>query len=241
MTITGKTRTSLAAVFSVLLFATSGNAPVYANVIQLENSGYPDGSFHLPGILPSGKPDFDHKVNTHVVRQGNNGSMLIVTGMGGNHYFNVSNEESYPLTGGYVLKAHFDSEGKLLDGNVKITGSIMNDDGMGSMGGGKLFEADLGSDMSDTDSAYTSDLIGLNISNIICSSVISQLVPGGCAQYGSVYLPLDEGGFDGFMDRYYSRGRAVTSMPSAIPVPAAAWLFGSGLIGLVGMARRRKY
>ena len=26
----------------------------------------------------------------------------------------------------------------------------------------------------------------------------------------------------------------------AIPVPAAAWLFGSGLLGLVGMARRKK-
>jgi hypothetical protein len=28
--------------------------------------------------------------------------------------------------------------------------------------------------------------------------------------------------------------------PSEIPVPAAAWLFGSGLIGLVGVARRRR-
>ena len=27
---------------------------------------------------------------------------------------------------------------------------------------------------------------------------------------------------------------------SAIPVPAAVWLFGSGLIGLVGLARRKK-
>jgi hypothetical protein len=27
---------------------------------------------------------------------------------------------------------------------------------------------------------------------------------------------------------------------SAIPVPAAAWLFGSGLLGLIGVARRKK-
>jgi len=28
--------------------------------------------------------------------------------------------------------------------------------------------------------------------------------------------------------------------PSAVPVPAAAWLFGTALIGFVGMSRRRK-
>ena len=31
---------------------------------------------------------------------------------------------------------------------------------------------------------------------------------------------------------------AVTLASSAVPVPAAAWLFGSGLLGLVGVARR---
>jgi len=32
-----------------------------------------------------------------------------------------------------------------------------------------------------------------------------------------------------------------TANVSAVPVPAAVWLFGSGLIGLVGLARRKKY
>jgi hypothetical protein len=27
---------------------------------------------------------------------------------------------------------------------------------------------------------------------------------------------------------------------SVVPVPAAVWLFGSGLLGLIGMARRKK-
>jgi len=33
--------------------------------------------------------------------------------------------------------------------------------------------------------------------------------------------------------------RSIDVSPAAVPVPAAAWLLGSGLLGLVGMARRR--
>ncbi len=42
---------------------------------------------------------------------------------------------------------------------------------------------------------------------------------------------------DGF-NRYYTNGTDVQSMPMATPVPAAAWLLGSGLIGLIGIRRR---
>lgn len=33
---------------------------------------------------------------------------------------------------------------------------------------------------------------------------------------------------------------SVTITPAVVPVPAAVWLFGSGLVGLVGVARRRR-
>ena len=36
-------------------------------------------------------------------------------------------------------------------------------------------------------------------------------------------------GFSGFVEQQ-----------TVVPVPAAVWLFGSGLLGLVGMARRKK-
>ena len=35
-------------------------------------------------------------------------------------------------------------------------------------------------------------------------------------------------------------GDPCAAVPNAVPVPAAVWLFGSGLLGLVGVARRKK-
>ncbi len=46
------------------------------------------------------------------------------------------------------------------------------------------------------------------------------------------FLPRDY--FDLNFKTYYD-----DNLASAVPVPAAAWLFGSGLIGLVGIARRK--
>ena len=46
-------------------------------------------------------------------------------------------------------------------------------------------------------------------------------------------IALYPGGAKG---KYQTTGLAVTS----VPVPAAVWLFGSGLVGLAGVVRRRK-
>lgn len=41
-------------------------------------------------------------------------------------------------------------------------------------------------------------------------------------------------------DFSFVNGDASPSPPSAVPVPAAIWLFGTGLLGLVGFSKRRK-
>ena len=52
--------------------------------------------------------------------------------------------------------------------------------------------------------------------------------------------PMDNGPFSGYNANFDMTSVTVTNI-STIPVPAAVWLFGSGLIGLVGVARRRKH
>ena len=61
------------------------------------------------------------------------------------------------------------------------------------------------------------------------------------ACYAWAFLPGSGGEQTPFQTYLYFSAWAVQSGDvSAVPVPAAVWLFGSGLIGLVGFARRKK-
>ena len=52
---------------------------------------------------------------------------------------------------------------------------------------------------------------------------------------GILGLGMVDGAFPGFNANFNLN----TAATSAVPVPAAVWLFGSGLLGLVGVARRK--
>lgn len=57
---------------------------------------------------------------------------------------------------------------------------------------------------------------------------------------GVMGIPMAAGGpFSGFSANY-NFNLTATPKPSAVPVPATTWLFGSGLMGLVAAARRRE-
>ena len=66
-----------------------------------------------------------------------------------------------------------------------------------------------------------------NFSNSIYWGGVSELKING--QVITDYSVASESGFD------YIHG-----YPAAVPIPAAGWLFGSGLLGLIGVARRKR-
>ena len=53
--------------------------------------------------------------------------------------------------------------------------------------------------------------------------------------------PMDNGPFSGYNANFDITSLTITTGPDILmPIPSAVWLFGSGLLGLAGLARRRK-
>ncbi len=173
----------------------------------------------LPGIRLAGWPNFENDVKVSWKRHSRASYSLHASSAGNNILFNSSPTEGQPVQGGsYQLKATFNSIGELLEGSVKITG-VLHD----MEAAGVLMTANL------SGFAFTDGLIGFNTSDIICPDF------DFCTMNESVYLLLDNGGFNTSLKQYNSNALAVTT----VPVPASLWLLGSGLLGMVSVARRR--
>jgi hypothetical protein len=56
----------------------------------------------------------------------------------------------------------------------------------------------------------------------------------------TLQLKAGNGGDPNSLAQIYFDNASMTIDVAAVPVPAAVWLFGSGLVGLVGVARRKK-
>ena len=76
---------------------------------------------------------------------------------------------------------------------------------------------------------------GTGIATITCSTSSCSNTSNYTLTYSATVPQADPSGFGGA-----PYGLTMTGTVSAIPVPAAVWLFGSGLLGLVGVARRKK-
>lgn len=109
------------------------------------------------------------------------------------------------------------------------------------MGIAQFFTGSLGAQPWNTGSTFTSG----NQINAVADLTGSALALDGSATIVSASEVGAAWGF--FVGTPYTEifsldfsNATVVDSPAAVPVPAAVWLFGSGLVGLAGVARRRK-
>jgi PEP-CTERM motif len=194
-------------------------------------AAYPLNGCSLPGLVNGSYPFFLQNVTVTLKSKKDGNFRLKAKSFGAvarksTLYFSPSIDDTYAIDKTFFRFKTRYSNGKLT-GKIRIKGK------MPELGINKrqiLMRADLKGEWNST-----GRLIGFNTMNIECHAAINAVAP--CTTDEVIYLSelkdvLNPGGTKG---KYETTGLAVTS----VPVPATVWLFGSGLIGLVGAARRK--
>jgi hypothetical protein len=99
---------------------------------------------------------------------------------------------------------------------------------------------DIGAVVLGTNPSGTLPLIADTVVNTKCDVTVA---PFNCTGLGG--SPMKAGPFNSWNANFDILSLEVTGIsllppPEAVPIPAAAWLFGSGLLGLAAVARRKK-
>ena len=108
----------------------------------------------------------------------------------------------------------------------------------------------LGNPVSEMGHMYYVTLANIAGGGLVNTGPFSNLETNISHWSGTEFDSLDASnfGFDNGYQGWDGKDSAVLAwavrdgdgLPAVVPVPAAVWLFGSGLLGLVGMARRKK-
>jgi len=188
-------------------------------------------AYELPGIPASGSPAFGNDVKVHF---NSHSGKLKVTGKKG-FLFDNSQQVFLGSSSKYTLRVNFDKRtGAFQGGSLTLRGAI---NALGIPKKETLVTADIINwNLNGTQSGMPLpgggfDLWGFATDNIVCSPLL--LIQ--CTDRESVYIELDEP-FSGelFKGNFKTTGFAQTT----VPIPAAAWLFGSAL-GFLAWFRRR--
>jgi len=136
----------------------------------------------------------------------------------------------------------------IVDQDFLLTATYSGSSCDGMMGKGKNCVYSFANGTLSIGSLFTAEVNNLTLEQL-CSmgtgSFSADLIYTGGSLQGSLTDGLIEGNFSNATSTDFSRDFSANSMmaevgPVVVPLPAAFWLFSAGLVGLAGVARRRK-
>ena len=203
---------------------------VCAGVVALSASLSANAAFVFSGGATQGLPiagnNFSSNLNGEGFNQMTTGAQLSVDMDGSVTFYYIAAESGYTNSFNSGSSSSFTENNDSFDCNGWDSFSI-------NVAAGEIldfsFTSATVSALNPVDNASGDNLHGLGI---MTSTITSDLV----LAYNDNYLGFVDSDFDDMLVRAEFSSAPVTHLP----VPAAVWLFGSGLLGLLGMARRRK-
>jgi len=206
---------------------------VCAGVVALSASFSANAAFLVTGgsapFWPVTGNDFTSDLNGKGFDKMTTGAQLSVTMDGSVTFYYIAAESGYTnsfISGSSIVE---DNDEFKWDGwGDSITIDVKADEVLDFS-----FTSANASALTPVDNASGSNLKGLGI---MTGDSMSELV----LAYNDNYLGFVDSDFDDMLVRAVFNSAVVPERPIETPIPAAAWLFGSGLLGLIGMARRRK-
>ena len=216
--------TKLVAAMGITLFAGTAQAVVQDVAI---NGGFETGDFTGWTLFPGSAGAAGQNVSSVNPASGSFSGQLTELAPAAN-IIKQANLRPGEWTPGQAITVEFDIRGSAAAGGVLFAELFMElagggvGPGSGILSGGPLFPN------ADPD-VWT---------HYIFNSVAGPDTSGGVTlQFNSACAPIA-----GCVADYFIDNVSITAdlAAPAVPVPAAVWLFGSGLLGLVGVARRKK-
>ena len=130
------------------------------------------------------------------------------------------------LTNNQAFTVNFDWKG------TNGIGGVIDIRVFSEIGGGGVSKTDILA--GGTGAGLTADWTNFGAVNLTTAGGVANDIAGGVTVEFTAICGADAGCFSNLaIDN-------VTVSATVVPVPAAVWLFGSGLVGLVGIARRKK-
>jgi hypothetical protein len=185
----------------------------------------PEFTYQAGSLPANGAPNVASDNGKFMYMSKNNGKQKILYKAKGDFMLNMGGGSSYLIENGKIkINAKIEK-----DGTLKGTGKITGIDPFGGNKKKTLVTFGNNGDFSFLWDAGGNDLFGMSITDINCP------LWDFCTNTETFYA-IGEFGTDPAKINVKDGVLGVTT----VPVPAAVWLFGSGLLGLAGMARGRR-